>query len=128
MQSADFLIFKQILLISIVIAEINARSRRRRGTMNSNEIAALAHVSRSTVSRVVNHYPNVPEETRRKVQEIIDRYGYTPSTSARTLAGKSNDIIGVFFGGHRSHRWWWKMGWNELSLQCKTSVRDYQEL
>ena len=64
--------------------------------MNSNEIAALAHVSRSTVSRVVNHYPNVPEETRRKVQEIIDRYGYTPSTSARTLAGKSNDIIGVF--------------------------------
>lgn len=97
--------------------------------MNSNEIAALAHVSRSTVSRVVNHYPNVPEETRRKVQEIIDRYGYTPSTSARTLAGKSNDIIGVFFfGGHRSHRWWWKMGWNELSLQCKTSVRDYQEL
>lgn len=64
--------------------------------MNSNEIAALAHVSRSTVSRVVNHYSNVPEETRRKVQEIIDRYGYTPSTSARTLAGKSNDIIGVF--------------------------------
>lgn len=64
--------------------------------MNSNEIAVLAHVSRSTVSRVVNHYSNVPEETRRKVQAIIDEYGYTPSTSARTLAGKSNDIIGVF--------------------------------
>ncbi len=64
--------------------------------MNSEEIARLANVSRSTVSRVVNNYKNVPNETREKVQKIIDEYGYTPNTSARTLAGKSNNIIGLF--------------------------------
>ena len=35
--------------------------------MNSSEIAKLAGVSRSTVSRVINNYSNVPEETREKV-------------------------------------------------------------
>lgn len=64
--------------------------------MNSNDIAKLANVSRSTVSRVINNYSNVPEETRQKVQAVIDAYGYKPNASARTLAGKSNDIIGLF--------------------------------
>lgn len=66
--------------------------------MNSDEIARLANVSRSTVSRVINNYKNVPESTRKKVQEIIDKYGYTPNVSARVLAGKTNNVIGVFIG------------------------------
>lgn len=66
--------------------------------MNSEEIAKLANVSRSTVSRVINNYKNVPESTRKKVQEIIDKYGYTPNASARVLAGKTNNMIGVFIG------------------------------
>ena len=64
--------------------------------MNSTEIAKLANVSRSTVSRVINNYKNVPIETREKVQAVIAKYGYTPNVSARTLAGKSNNIIGLF--------------------------------
>lgn len=64
--------------------------------MKSEEIARLANVSRSTVSRVVNNYPNVPESTRLKVQAVIDEYGYTPNASARTLAGKTNNILGIF--------------------------------
>ena len=39
--------------------------------INSNDIARLAGVSRSTVSRVVNGYSNVPEETREKVMKVI---------------------------------------------------------
>jgi LacI family transcriptional regulator len=61
--------------------------------MKSNEIAKLAGVSRSTVSRVLNHYTNVPEATRIKVQNVIDEYGYKPNPSARALAGQANDII-----------------------------------
>jgi LacI family transcriptional regulator len=64
--------------------------------MKSNEIAKLAGVSRSTVSRVLNHYSNVPEETRIKVQNVIDEYGYKPNPSARALAGQANDIIELF--------------------------------
>ena len=61
--------------------------------MKSDEIAKLAGVSRSTVSRVLNHYTNVPEATRVKVQNVIDQYGYTPNQAARALAGTANDII-----------------------------------
>lgn len=64
--------------------------------MTSAEIARIANVSRSTVSRVINQYDNVPEATRKKIQAIIDEYGYTPNNSARILAGKSNNIIGIF--------------------------------
>ncbi|MGM0509333.1 MAG: LacI family DNA-binding transcriptional regulator [Fusobacteriota bacterium] len=64
--------------------------------MKSKDIAKLAGVSRSTVSRVVNNYSNVPDETKKKVQKIIDEYGYTPNESARILAGKASKTIGVF--------------------------------
>lgn len=64
--------------------------------MRSEDIAKLAGVSRSTVSRVINNYNNVPEETRRKVLRIIEEYQYEPNTSARVLAGKGTDTIGLF--------------------------------
>ena len=73
------------------------RSLGRGGkTLKSSEIAKLAGVSRSTVSRVINNYTNVPEDTRRRVMEIIERYDYEPNTFARTLAGKPHNTIGLF--------------------------------
>ncbi|WP_438431351.1 LacI family DNA-binding transcriptional regulator [Gorillibacterium sp. sgz500922] len=64
--------------------------------MRSEDIARLAGVSRSTVSRVINQYPNVPEETRRKVMKVIEEHHYEPNTNARVLAGKGTDTIGLF--------------------------------
>ncbi|MBS4218349.1 LacI family DNA-binding transcriptional regulator [Bacillus sp. FJAT-49711] len=64
--------------------------------VNSVEIAKLAGVSRSTVSRVINNYPNVPESTRRKVMEVIQEHNYYPNISARVLAGKKTGTIGLF--------------------------------
>ncbi|MCX7773424.1 MAG: LacI family transcriptional regulator [Clostridia bacterium] len=64
--------------------------------MKSEEIAKIAGVSRSTVSRVINNYSNVPEETREKVMKVIQEYHYEPNTSARVLAGKGTDTIGLF--------------------------------
>jgi LacI family transcriptional regulator len=64
--------------------------------MYSKEIAKLAGVSRSTVSRVVNNYTNVTPETKKKVNRIIKKYGYVPHAPARALAGKHSKIIGVF--------------------------------
>ncbi|TYQ15225.1 UNVERIFIED_CONTAM: LacI family transcriptional regulator [Acetivibrio alkalicellulosi] len=64
--------------------------------MRSEDIARLAGVSRSTVSRVINNYPNVPEKTRDKVLKVIKQYNYEPNTWARALAGKSNNTIGLF--------------------------------
>lgn len=65
--------------------------------INSWQIAKLAGVSRSTVSRVINNYSNVPEETRKKVMAVIKQYHYYPNISARILAGKKTETIGLFW-------------------------------
>ncbi|RKP53884.1 LacI family transcriptional regulator [Cohnella endophytica] len=67
--------------------------------IKSEEIARLAGVSRSTVSRVVNNYANVPEQTRDKVMEVIRQYNYYPNVSAQVLAGKRARTIGLFLIG-----------------------------
>jgi len=67
---------------------------------NSEDIARLAGVSRSTVSRVINGYANVPEITRARVMDAIERNGYYPSISGQTLRGKRARCIGVFLGEH----------------------------
>ncbi len=64
--------------------------------INTEQIAILANVSRSTVSRVLNNYSNVPEETRLKVQAVIKEHGYTPNHFARSLAGAPSNIVGIY--------------------------------
>lgn len=59
------------------------------------EIAELAGVSRSTVSRVINDDPNVKVETRERVIDVIQETNYQPSTAARRLAGGHSGIFGL---------------------------------
>ncbi|MFP4697943.1 MAG: LacI family DNA-binding transcriptional regulator [Eubacteriales bacterium] len=65
-------------------------------SINASDIAKIAGVSRSTVSRVINNYGNVTEETREKVLEVIKKFNYVPHASAQMLAGKKSIIIGLF--------------------------------
>ena len=44
-------------------------------------IAQMAGVSRGTVSRVVNHQPNVNPKVRARIEKIIEQTGYRPSES-----------------------------------------------
>lgn len=59
------------------------------------EIGKLAGVSRSTVSRVINNHPNVSEQVRKKVEQVIKQTGYSPHLAARTLASQRSYIIGL---------------------------------
>lgn len=59
------------------------------------EIARLAGVSRSTVSRVINHHPHVRPEVRERVWKVIREVGYHPHAAARNLATRRSQIIGV---------------------------------
>ncbi|MCI1636312.1 LacI family DNA-binding transcriptional regulator [Bifidobacterium sp.] len=63
------------------------------------EVAKLAGVSHQTVSRVINHSPDVSVFTRTKVQSAIDKLGYRPSNSARALASHRSRTIGLIAGG-----------------------------
>ena len=67
--------------------------------LTSNDIAKLAGVSRSTVSRVINGYDNVPEETRKKVMKVIKDNNYYPLLSGQLLTGKKTKTIGLFWLG-----------------------------
>ncbi|GKQ42088.1 catabolite control protein A [Companilactobacillus sp. RD055328] len=59
------------------------------------DVANEAKVSMATVSRVVNGNPNVKEDTRKKVMEVIDRLNYRPNAVARGLASKKSTTIGL---------------------------------
>ncbi len=63
--------------------------------MTINDIARLAGVSIATVSRVINNRGYVKEETRRRVEAVIDAHGYRPSAAARTLIRSSSSMIAV---------------------------------
>jgi LacI family transcriptional regulator len=59
------------------------------------EVAKLADVSRSTVSRVVNDQPNVRSEVRERVWEVIHQTGYQPHAAARSLVTSRTHVIGM---------------------------------
>lgn len=76
--------------------------------ITSEEIAKLANVSRSTVSRVINNYTNVPEDTRKKVMAVIEEYGYEPNSFARVLAGKAKQEIALYISDCDAVKKRWK--------------------
>lgn len=52
------------------------------------DVAREAGVAISTVSKVLNHYPNVSEETKGKVNAAIAQLGFVPNTIASALSSK----------------------------------------
>ena len=64
--------------------------------INLQTIARLAHVSKVTVSNVINgKYDKASKETIERIQRIIEDTGYRPSATARSLSMKQSRIIGV---------------------------------
>jgi LacI family transcriptional regulator len=59
------------------------------------QIAKIAGVSRSTVSRVINDHPNVKSEVRERVLKVVAETGYHPDPAARSLAGRRTGVIGL---------------------------------
>ncbi len=66
------------------------------------EIARLANVSKSTVSKALNNRSDISEKTRRKVLEIAREYNFIPSAIAKSLSKKVTENIGIVF--HREER------------------------
>jgi DNA-binding LacI/PurR family transcriptional regulator len=59
------------------------------------DVAAQAGVSVMTVSRVLNGFAGVTDETRARVEEAVTSLGYHANTAARVLAGGSSRTLGV---------------------------------
>lgn len=63
--------------------------------MTIYDIAKEAGVSITTVSRVINQKPGIKQSTREKVQEVLDKYNYLPSSAAKGLAEKNTRTVVV---------------------------------
>jgi DNA-binding LacI/PurR family transcriptional regulator len=59
------------------------------------DIARLAGVSHSTVSRALRGSPLISTETADRIRQIADREGYSPSALARGLVMNRSETIGV---------------------------------
>ena len=67
--------------------------------MNIKDIATIANVGVSTVSRVLNNHTDVNDETRKRVLEIIKENNYIPNNSARILKQSNTKNIGILVKG-----------------------------
>ncbi len=66
------------------------------------EIAKIAGVSASTVSRVINNYPYVQKETRAKVLKILSENNYVQNDTARSLVTQASKMVGILIADVRT--------------------------
>jgi LacI family transcriptional regulator len=77
-------------------ATVAARAAGRDPTIF--DVAALAGVSKSTVSNVVRGTDGVSAATRRRVQRAIEILGYRPNALARQFVRQRTTLLGVLVG------------------------------
>ncbi|WP_078579723.1 LacI family DNA-binding transcriptional regulator [Salipaludibacillus agaradhaerens] len=59
------------------------------------DVAKVANVAPSTVSRVIANSPRISERTKEKVRQAMKELDYHPNYNARNLANKSTKTIGL---------------------------------
>ena len=59
------------------------------------DVAKLAGVAVSTVSKVINKYPNVSEETAARVNKAIEELKFTPNVVAASLSSKQSGRVAL---------------------------------
>lgn len=67
--------------------------------MTIKDLARETGYSVGTISRVLNHHPNVSEKARKKIMEAVERNGFLLNTSAKNLKQQqSENIVAVVKG------------------------------
>lgn len=72
------------------------------GGLNIKDIAKIAGVSHTTVSRVMNDSPLISDKTKAVIRELAQKHGYTPNSFAKSLALNRSFNIGLFFSSINS--------------------------
>ena len=67
----------------------------RGAVVRITDVAALAGVSPSTVSKALNDTGSLRESTRARVREAADRLGFVPDASARSLSARRSFTVGL---------------------------------
>lgn len=61
------------------------------------DIAKIANVSHTTVSRALNNSPVINENTKKRILEIAKKFNYVPNYNAKSLVLNKSYNIGLFF-------------------------------
>ena len=86
------------------------------------DVARLAGVTPTTVSRVIKNRGYISEKTKKRVQEAMDELGYQPNEIARSLTKQKSNTIGVIVP-HISHPYFAKLISN---LENEAAKKDYK--
>src|ERR1700729_2037680 len=73
-------------------------SRMRRSRATSFDVAALAGVSQSAVSRAFTPGSSIADDTRERVIEAARKLNYVPNSIASSLTTKRTNIVAVILG------------------------------
>ena len=68
-------------------------------TITIKDIARICGVGVSTVSRALNNHPDINQETRQKIMDVVEKYDYVPNNSARNLKLTESKTIAVIEKG-----------------------------
>lgn len=71
-------------------------------TMTIKDIARLSGCGVATVSRVLNNYPDVSPDTRKRVLEVLEKYNFQPNSNARNLKQQSSRRAAIIVKGIRN--------------------------
>ena len=77
------------------------RAQEGKSMVSIKEVAKHAGVAISTVSKVLNGYPNISEETKRKVNDAIKELNYIPNSIASALSSKQFGRIALLLDPKR---------------------------
>jgi LacI family transcriptional regulator len=66
-------------------------------TVTIKDIARLAKVSHTTVSRALNNSPLINDKTKNRIKQMADELNYTPNVNAKSLVTLRSFNIGLFF-------------------------------
>lgn len=85
------------------------------------DIARLSGYSIGTVSRVINHHPDVSEEARVKVEQVIREQNFQPNSNAKQLKQQSNSAVTIIVKGYEN------MFFEGILEQVQAILRDSGE-
>jgi len=90
----------------------------RRTLATSQDVARLAGVSQSTVSRALAENSSVAEETRIRVEEAAATLGYRPNALARSLITQRSGLIAIVIASMDNPFYWEVLGLFSQALQA----------
>ena len=86
--------------------------------MTIKDIARLSGVGVATVSRVLNHHPDVSEDTRRRVLAVVAEQGFQPNNNAKHLKQQTGASIALIVKGTMN------MLFADLVERCQQLLED----